>query len=58
MSILSTNKDGPLVPTRQTATPEDLVRIVIKEVAILHGVPHAIVSDRDTFYGGTAEGCV
>lgn len=45
-------KVAHFVPARQAAATEDSVRILIKDVVELPGVPPAIVSDRGTRLGG------
>ncbi|PHJ20278.1 gag-pol polyprotein, partial [Cystoisospora suis] len=45
-------KMAHFVPTTQAASAEDIARLIVKEVIRLHGVPKAIVSDRDTRFTG------
>ncbi|PHJ14890.1 gag-pol polyprotein, partial [Cystoisospora suis] len=41
-------KMAHFIPTRQCASTEDVAKLLMREVIRLHGVPSAIVSDRDT----------
>ncbi|PHJ17393.1 retrotransposon nucleocapsid related [Cystoisospora suis] len=41
-------KMAHFIPTRQCASTEDVAKLLMREVVRLHGVPSAIVSDRDT----------
>ncbi|PHJ24262.1 transposon related, partial [Cystoisospora suis] len=40
------------IPTTQSASAEDIARLILREVIRLHGVPKAILSDRDTRFTG------
>ncbi|PHJ19523.1 retrotransposon ty3-gypsy subclass [Cystoisospora suis] len=41
-------KMAHFIPTRQCASTEEVAKLLMREVIRLHGVPSAIVSDRDT----------
>lgn len=41
------------VPTHDTATAEDVARLFVDNIFVLHGMPERIVSDRDTRFTGT-----
>ncbi|PHJ17715.1 retrotransposon ty3-gypsy subclass [Cystoisospora suis] len=41
-------KMAHFIPTTQCASTEDVAKLLMREVVRLHGVPSAIVSDRDT----------
>ncbi|PHJ15676.1 gag-pol, partial [Cystoisospora suis] len=45
-------KMAHFIPTTQTASAEDIARLILQEVIRLHGVPRAILSDRDTRFTG------
>ena len=41
------------IPTVDTATAEDVARLFVDNIFVLHGMPERIVSDRDTKFTGT-----
>ena len=41
------------IPTVDTATAEDVARLFVDNIFVLHGMPERIVSDRDTRFTGT-----
>ncbi|PHJ20549.1 retrotransposon nucleocapsid related [Cystoisospora suis] len=47
-SVCRLTKINHFVPTKHSASAEDIAILLVREVIRLHGVPSAIVSDRDT----------
>ena len=48
MVVNKLNKAAHFVPVKSTHKVANIAEIYIKEIARLHGVPKAIVSDRDS----------